>query len=401
MQSNGLAEPLRTQLYSLALGLMVSFYGIKNIYFFSDIPIVEFLNDAVQIVAYFILAVIIFKDGVKRKWMKYILPVGMVLVIQFMRTFGTGGIRLFLLILAARNIKITQIMKTYLFSYFMIIVLSGILYITGISNPETFRRNGISIGFNHPNVAALIVTTVLLLWIGARGKVDKYSIGVIGIVALFVFSILKTRVATTLILCFPFIYEFIRYGVRKKIKGIKLLVHGMLLIICSVSVILVIVYPLHVYDYFRIPIDELFNYRPLLNYNNVMKFGISIWSRKVDIFNAEEYAYNYYLGMVSNQKYNTVDNAYIMGLIGSGIVSMLITCTCYSAIIKKAWKNKNYLIMAISVVYAMYAFIENASLEVFYFFTFLYLLAEDDRVTALEEKNGITENHSLLLVRRE
>ena len=103
---------------------------------------------------------------------------------------------------------------------------------------------------------------------------------------------------------------------------------------CAISVLLVVIYPMKIYNPLRTPVDEILSYRPYLNFNNIMEYGISIWGRKIDIFNTSEYAYNHYLGFLSNVKYNTVDNAYILGLI-TGIIPLLIKMLCFILVQKK------------------------------------------------------------------
>lgn len=369
-----------TQLYQLSLGVMVFFYGLRQIHVFSDNQFIKYCNMVVQLIACFFLIYIILKWSctLNVKWIKYILIVIGIILIGLAHSHSIGWLRYFLLILAARNIRYKEILKTLASVFLFVFLFSSILYFLGVSDAGIARKNAVGIGFIHPNIAALLVTTLLFLWIGLKNKINNKIFLAIGAVALLIGMVLKTQVAIICLILFPVIYFIIKNGCAKEVKIIKFLVQSAQLIVFSITLLLVKIYPLNIYNSFRNRIDQLFSYRIYMNYNNVMKFGISMWGQDVQIYNVNEYAYNYFGGFLSNQKYNTVDNSYIIGLITIGIVPMLLMFICYIAVIRKAWNHKNYFIMTVLVLFSAYAFIENGCNEAFYVFPYFYLLASDD-----------------------
>lgn len=367
-----------TQLYQLALGTMAFFYGLKQIYIFSSSSLIEICNDVVQLVAYFILIYLILHRSFKSKWMKYAFMAIVVIFIGMEQSNSTSWLRYFLLIIAARDISYKKIMRTLASVYMCVFALSCILYMFGISDSGIARRAAISLGFSHPNGASLMLIVIIFLFLCSKNSITYQRVLIVYGMAALIGTVLKTRVAVVCLLISPILYVIIKHGCENNKKIIKFFSCGSQLIVFLISVLLVVLYPLRIYDPFRSALDILFMYRPYLNFNNIMRYGVSLWGQNVTLYNTNEYVYNYYGGFVTNQKFNTVDNAYIAGLITIGIIPMIMLFICFIAVTNKAWVNKNYTILTISVCFSMYAFIESACNEAFYMFPYFYLLAFDD-----------------------
>lgn len=365
------------QLFLASLGMMAFFYGIKQIYVFTNNNIIEGVNDAVQVISYLLLLFIILKRSFKIKWFKYVAITAVIILIGLDHSRSTGILRWSLITLASRDMSYRKILKTLFRVYGAVLCISIVLYVLGLSNP-IIVDDGISLGFSHPNIAALLITTELFLWLCLKEKVDWKSILIYFLFAATIHIFLETRVAAICLAFFPILYKVIQWGKKKDNKLIKILACYSQVIICVLSYLMVVIYPMAIYNPLRGKIDQLLAYRPYLNFNNIMKYGVSIWGQNVSIYNTTDYAFNYFSGYVSNQKFNTVDNAYILGLIATGIIPMLIMIICFVIVQKKAWKNGNTLLIAIGVMFAIYAFIENGANEALFVFPYYYLVAKDD-----------------------
>lgn len=374
----------KISLFSITLYIMVFFYGIKQIELFSNNIIVNFLNQGVQAVGMFLLLYIIFNKKVNLKLFYKIIFCVIILLIGIFASGGIGWLRYFLLIIAARNRKFSEIIKTIFYAFMSVMLISVALYLLRMSGNKVYRRNGISLGFIHPNIAALIVITIIFLYIANKNVMKTNQVFLVLISAVFGFFVLKTRVTVIILLMFPIIYKIIVNSVKRKNKVVEGILCIFQLVMCVISYLMTVIYPLPIYDKFRTTIDMALSYRPYLNFNNISKYGVSLFGSNVTIYNNTDYAFNYFKSMVSNQKFNTVDNAYIMQLITVGIVPMILMFLCFFMVMKKAWKNKNYTVLAISVCFSIYGLIENGCNEAYYFFTFFYLLAIDDIVPKLE-----------------
>lgn len=377
-----------TYMVLFALGIMALFYGLKQIYVLSSSTTIETLNDFIQIISYILLALVIINKPLRSKWLIYIVIAGTIILLGFGRSRSTGIIRLFLLLLATRGMSYRKVLKTLLWIYSSVLFLSFIFFITGVSNPSI--EEGMSIGFTHPNIAALMISTIMFLWLCLKKEVDFKTMVAYLFVALLIFIFLKTRVAAVCLALFPAIHKIIQIGCKKEKKIVKWLTCYSQVIMCAISILMVMVYPMPVYNPYRSVIDYVFAYRPYLNFNNIMKYGVSLWGQNVNIYNTSEYVFNYFTGYLSDQKYNTVDNAYVLGLIITGVIPMLFTIICFILVQKKAWSNKNTLILSVGVIFALYAFIENGANEALFVFPYYYLVTVDDtRITKTYERRQL------------
>ena len=385
----GIKTNKKVSIFSIILYMMVFFYGIKQIELFNNNIIVNYLNQGVQAVGMFLLLYIIVSKKVSMKLFYRIIFCVIILMIGIFASQGFGWLRYFLLIVAARNRKFSEIIKTIFYAFMSVMGISVVLYLLRMSGNKIYRRNGISLGFIHPNIAALIIITIIFLYIAKKNVMKTNQVFLVLISAVLGFFVLKTRVTVIILLLVPIIYKVIVNSIKRKNQFVEKFLCIFQLLMCGISYLMTIIYPLPIYNKFRTPIDMALSYRPYLNFNNISKYGVSLFGNNVTIYNNTDYAFNYFKSMVSNQKFNTVDNAYIMQLITVGVVPMLLMFICFFMVMKKAWRNKNYTVLTISVCFSIYGLIENGCNEAYYFFTFFYLLAIDD--VALKSENSVSD----------
>ena len=90
--------------------------------------------------------------------------IGGLLLIGYISSGQASYFKGFLLIIAASNVPYKRILSICRKTTLVIIALSILLWIMGISDTGVGRRDAISIGFTHPNVAAQMIMLVCLLW---------------------------------------------------------------------------------------------------------------------------------------------------------------------------------------------------------------------------------------------
>lgn len=369
-----------SEIYQISLFIMCTNYLISQIYCFSNNETFDFINSFLSLISYILLIFIIYNNfrNLKIRWVKYIVFVSIIALIGIENAQSTGVMKYFLLTIAASNINYSKIVNALLYSFTSVTVFSFFLYLFGFSAPYRMGKNAISLGFVHPNVTSLVIITICFLWLSKKNTVKSKELFALLFAFLEIFFLQKSKVASIVLIVLPILFLVVKKCCLEKYRICKYFAEFIQLFVFFITVILIVVYPLTIYDRFRNVIDSIFTYRPYLNFNNVMQYGVTLWGRNIDIFNTTDYAYNYYLGYVSNNKYNTVDCAYVIGLINIGIIPMAIMFICYIKMINKAWQNCNYMVITISILFAIYGFIENGTNEWFYFFTYFYLLANDD-----------------------
>ncbi|QLK32462.1 hypothetical protein [Lactobacillus crispatus] len=369
---------LLIKIYELSLFSLCFTYCLSTIYIFDNNNLVNILNIAIQAVSYPILIILILNSKYSQKEFFLIFIVGILLVNEFFHNYSTNWLRYFLLFLASQKIPFTKILKTLLSAFVSIFILGIFLYILGISNAGIARREAVTFGFTQPNILAMIIITInLIIFILYREyKIFDFLLALGSII--FISLFLKTQTAAIVLILFPLIYIFVKREIRLNNRFALLVIEGSQILILLITCLLLFLYPKTIYDPFRTKIDTLFSYRPYLNYNNVMQYGFSLFGRQINIFNTSDYAYNYFGGFLSNQRYNTVDNSYIIQLISIGIITIIPVYIFYIKMIKKAIKNHRYAVITVAILCCFYAFIENNYNEAYYFFPFFYLMSIDD-----------------------
>lgn len=377
-------------IFQIALFIMCSIYLTGNIYFFSNNKIFSEISNFLLFISYILLMCVIINNfkNVKLKWIKYLIIALFVALISIDKARSTGVLKYFLLILASKNVRYTKIIRTLLLSYVSITFFSLLLFILGISAPMQTSKNAISLGFVHPNVTSLILVVMYFLICSINNSINLQNYLLLLLLFFEIFFIQKSKVAAVILVIYPIVFWCIKKnGIKNNVKC-KYMAEFSQLFVFLIVVLLFILYPLSIYDKFRDTIDSFLSYRPYLNFNNLMHYGVSLWGRKVEIYNTSDYAYNYYLGYASNIKFNTVDCAYVIGLISIGIIPMIIMFILYINVIRKAWNNSNYIVITVSIMFALYGFIENGTNDLFCFFTLFYLLANDDMYNSFEVIKG-------------
>ncbi len=367
-----------TSVYGICLFLLSFTYGLSTIYIFSDNNVVHTLNIAIQCLIYPILIIIIFRTKYTLREIYLSISVVIIFTVTMYYTHSTSSFRYLLLFLASKNTKFTTILKSLLFSFSLILFLGLSLYIFRISNAGIGRRGAVALGFIQPNITSMIIITIFLLYLTLKNKL-KISYVIWGLLlVLFIAIVLKSRTSIIMLILLPFIYSFVKKSINKNKTMSKYLMEYFQIVMLITTCAFLYFYPQSYFNPFRNWLDNFFSYRLYLNYNNVMQYGISLLGRRIDVFDTTNYAYNYFTGFMSNIKYNTVDCAYIMQLINGGIISMIPMYLYYIAMVKKAIRKKKYMVITISIICCLYAFLENNYNEAYYFFPYFYLMSIDN-----------------------
>ena len=373
---------LLASVYELCLFFLCFTYCLSTIYIFNNNDVVNNINTAVQLISYPLLIILILNSNYSREELLWIFIVSVILISEFYHNHSTNWIRYFLLFLASKKISFSRILKTLLLAFTSTLFIGIFLYIFNISNSGMGRRGALSFGFTQPNILAMIIITINLLTFTLYRIYKFYNTLLALISILFISFFLKTQTATIVLILFPLIYFFVKKEVNRNNKAAILVIRGSQIIMLLFTCLLLFLYPKTIYDPFRTKLDILFSYRPYLNYNNFMQYGLSLFGHQVNAFNTSYYAYNYFGGFLSNEKYNTIDSAYLIQLVSIGIVTIIPVYVFYIKMINKAIRNRRYIIISVAIVCCLYAFTENNYNEAYYFFPFFYLMSIDDLSSA-------------------
>lgn len=362
-------------LYNIILILLVVMNEITTIYVFSNIPELDRAINFLQLFLYIGLIYIVIKKKYTLKKLLLFCIIGGLLLIGYISSGQAAFFKGFLLIIAASNVPYKKILRTCRMATMFIVILSILLWLMGISDSGIGRRDAIAIGFVHPNVAAQMIMLVCLLWASEMSEKIKYrDYFVIELVGVLIFFITDSRTSTIVVVLLPFLLEFnkriLKYRQVGKIPAF-LLTYSQLLITIFAYVTARF---LEDNSFFQ-SLNLILSSRLFLNYYVLNQYGVKLFGQNVTL---QDYSGKIYNNIQNLYNWNiTCDCSYMFSLIVMGLIPTIIVLIGFIILMRKAIKNKNYMVISIAVVLAMYAFTESQMLEVYRNFVYFYILALD------------------------
>ena len=264
-----------------------------------------------------------------------------------------------LLIVCAAGEDYPKLLRSGAMAVFAALIIGLICQIIGVPSSE-FRRGGLSLGFGHPNQAALfIVLMLLLLYVsnsirGVSQKQDWYF-WVFGLVLIFATGSRTALVAVTLVaILTPLINR--RYRLRQN---------------CAIKAALLCV-PFAIFVFTVVSAQCLYDSTFVQNLDTVLSNRIWLNWFALDNFdiNAFGQASSLHVQGVHNELRNTwnvtttVDCTYVAALLSYGIVGLLMWLLSYVLAFRRAWTSRKAAIVAVLAVFAFYAFSESQLTDV-------------------------------------
>ncbi|MDD3224291.1 MAG: hypothetical protein PHX70_06225, partial [Clostridium sp.] len=141
---------------------------------------------------------------------------GIILLIGYRQSGMSSFFRNLLLILAAKDIPYKRILHTCRIAISSTFFISICLFVLGVSNSGVIRRGYAALGYEHPNVAAQVMTTIGLLWLAEIGtKVTIKHYIKIELLSIIIFFLTGSRTAVILLACIPFVIEITKHLMKK------------------------------------------------------------------------------------------------------------------------------------------------------------------------------------------
>lgn len=366
----------RIPIIDMILFVLIFMNELTSIYVFSNIENLAAVINYAQIISYVALLYLIIKRKYKTTELIPFAFVGVLLLLGYRSSGQAAFFKGFLLILAAKGISTQRLLKVCRFSFTTILVLSVTLWITGISNSGIGRRDSIAIGFVHPNVAAQIIMLIFLLWILEKGTTfDLNKAFITEIAAVCVLLITGSRTSTFILACAPFVLRISQQIMYSQKQGLLYKIYvtmaqyiQLLLMLFSYITALY----LEQSSFFQ-KLDLIFSNRIFLNYYLLRKNGIKLFGQNVSLVDNSGTVYNNIRDM-----YNwsiTCDNSYIVSIIIMGVIPTAIALFGFWILMRRAIRSRNYILISIAILLALYAFCESQMLELYRFFVYFYLAA--------------------------
>lgn len=263
-----------------------------------------------------------------------------------------------LLVVGAANEDYASILRSESKAIFLVMIIGLCCQLLGIPS-SAFRRGGLSLGFSHPNQAAMFsVVTILALYVSndLRGISQKYDwfYWLFGIGCIFATGSRTALFAVALSVALSAIIKSKRLFENKPISVILLSLPFFLLLFSLVSA----------YALFDSTVVQKIDYalsnRLWLNWFALDTFDIRAFGQEVSL----------HVTGVHNTLRNTwnitttVDCTYVAALLSYGVFGIIFWLMGYVLAFRRAWDDRKASIVAALVIFSLYAFTESQLTDV-------------------------------------
>lgn len=365
------------KIFCASLFILVLLNGLSRLAVFNENNLFANLENYIQLPIYLVLILLIIQKNFLLDQYLLILAIGIFIVIGYFDSKMAGFLRAFLLILAAKNFELKKILKSCRYSLIITVIISVILFLFGIS-VGSVRRNFISWGFVHPNVAGQVMMLVVLLWVIENENENIKKIDTMlfwGAVIIGAFT--GARTSAILLIALILMLPILKYVVSKQ--------NFLADILCYLNPFLLWLtyYTANKLDISRFAqlMDKILVNRIFLNYFALNHWGIKLFGQDISLTTT---------GTVYNNIRNvywttgtTVDSTYMTSLLVMGLLPTLIWSISYIFTMKKMKENKNYLLFGVAIILCFEAFNETGMIEIYNNFVLFYLTSA---VSNLQDK---------------
>lgn len=276
---------------------------------------------------------------------------------------------LILLIIAAKNIKLEELIKYDLKIKIPFMIIIVVLYFLGMTDVNLHYRNGIirhSMGFSNPNVFSTYILAIIVEYLYLRRKkvnAKDLIIIIIGIFIIYFYADSRTQIFCLIILAL--IVYINKYTGKKFLNNsiVNFIVSNIFIILTIFSLLIIyfygqgndIVQDIDVQTSGRIKqISGVFN-----------EYDVNLFGNKLDLVTSLQ-------AKLTGKQQTALDNVYIYSLLSYGIIPFIIMCIAMKKYMKTTIKENEDILRTIMLVFLIGGLMERFCIEVQYNIFLLY-----------------------------
>lgn len=276
---------------------------------------------------------------------------------------------LILLIIAAKNIKLEELIKYDLKIKIPFMIIIVVLYFLRMTDVNLHYRNGIirhSMGFSNPNVFSTYILAIIVEYLYLRRKKVNAKDLIIIIIGIFIIDFYagsRTQIFCLIILAL--IVYINKYTGKKFLNNsiVNFIVSNIFIILTIFSLLIIyfygqgndIVQDIDVQTSGRIKqISGVFN-----------EYDVNLFGNKLDLVTSLQ-------AKLTGKQQTALDNVYIYSLLSYGIIPFIIMCIAMKKYMKTTIKENEDILRTIMLVFLIGGLMERFCIEVQYNIFLLY-----------------------------
>ena len=352
----------------LSISLLYTLFLCRKIYVVSQSEFIMSIVEWLEIPLYLILVYSI----IKRNKLTKKLLIGVVSsIVSFLLMVYYSGLAEFLkatlIILAFKNCELKRLAKSFTRISVSIILITFVLYVLGISDAGVMRRGFLAYGFKGGNALGQVCFFLTIQAI-ISGYTLRRDIKVALLITNIVCFILSNGRACAILSIIAILLINNRVVSLFTKKFFKVVTYILPILSTIGTFTVTLLYPS---SSFVQKMDRLFSARILLNYRNLILFGIKPFGQKIQVYTTDVLYYNDVTKTYST--FNTIDNAYMMGFISMGFIIMLVVYLFYYLLVKKIYKDEQYNLIGVIICLCIFGLVDTLMLSIYVSIPFFYL----------------------------
>lgn len=370
-------------LNSFMVCMLCAVFIMSNTYVVRSSELLKTICDVIDTLLLVILLVIILTTSFHTKMFVRVCVLTGYMLVCYLWTGQFDLLRAEIILLALRD---TSARKTYRLLFHTFLISLGIvfiLYILGVSNAGEMRRGSIALGFGSPNVASKMIQSAVFLWgLWSSNARANYKNVVYLLMLLFVWFTTGSRNSVIILTVFPAcLYLFRKIMNSRRGRRLKYLFFAIPPLFAAITIILPQMYG-------RYPwvqgLNALMSNRIYMNRVALQNYGFTVIGQAANLMD--------FSGIydVVSQKYTTfltIDCFYMYVLTYYGVFGLAIALAAIIAVMRKAWRQNNIVVLTVTVLLCIYSMVETTS-SLFCLPSLIYLLLRDD-VSVEPEQGGV------------
>lgn len=295
---------------------------------------------------------IIFLQSYKKKELMIIISITLPISIATVLSGKKILLSAWMFIVASKNTSFDKIVHT---AYkILLITIPMVIFwrLAGFIEDYTMIRGNVprfSLGFSHPNQLGLRVFQLTL----CHCYVNRTKLGILNycyIILAVIFTIVFPHSQTAYISLIVFIILLLvcQYIKNRELFAKSLVIGALLLNVLSIILSFIDVHKSNILS----QIDRWMSARFSLSHRVWSIYGVSFWGQRVYVTEEERKL----VGIIGRL---WLDNAYVSILLRYGILVFLITAFAYLSLLKSMAIRKEYILVIILFLYALYGLMEN------------------------------------------
>lgn len=345
---------------------------LSNITLFYENEIFSMIAKGIRPVFYFLLLYIVFQK--RYSFNKFLI----FSIITCLLTYGmfksemSAFVFAWLFIIASKGENYERIIKKLYLSMWIVLIVATIYYVCSIDYTTFIYqvKNGVDLALGQKNQAGLFFACLFLMKKAWESTSKKMYID--WIYAFVVLTITKSKTAFVVILLYPIMIKMYNYVLVKEKKWMRVITEMLVPFLFLFNYFSAKMYESNIFVQI---VDKILTNRIFLNWYILSRNKLTLWGQNIQLS---------YTGVHNpvRDTWNittTVDNAYMLAVLVMGIIPVFLFIIGYIMVIRRAFEDRNVVVIVTAVIFALYGISEVKTVSIFFNFVYLYINCKHDK----------------------